>query len=57
MSVMSDQEQREHREAELVVRSALSALRLLSRLQDEDLQVAMARLDNWLSENSARWVK
>jgi hypothetical protein len=54
---MSDQEQREHREAELVVRSALSALRLLSRLQDEDLQVAMARLDNWLSENSARWVK
>lgn len=53
---MTEKEQREHQEATRVVRSALSALRL-TRLADEDIEVAKTRLENWLTENDGRWVK
>jgi hypothetical protein len=55
MRTMSSTELTEHREATQVVRSCLSALRL-SRLTDEDIAVAKARLENWLAENDGRWV-
>jgi len=52
---MTEAEQEEHRQAATVVRSALSALRL-SGLTDEDIEVAKARLDDWLRDNDGRWV-
>ena len=56
MRAMSATEQDEHWNACNAVRGALSNLRL-SRIQDEDVRVAMARLENWLVENDKRWVK
>ncbi len=56
MQAMTEQEQQEHMERSAVVRSAISALRLIA-LEDEDIQVACARLENWLAENEGRWVK
>jgi hypothetical protein len=56
METMTEQEQHDHEAATLAIRSALSALRL-TRVQDEDVQVAITRLDNWLTENDGRWVK
>jgi hypothetical protein len=53
---MAEAELEAHGETCLAVRSALSALRL-SRCQDEDVRVAMARLEEWLTENDGRWVK
>ena len=38
------------------IRSCLSALRL-TRCQDEDVEVAKARLEDWLADNDGRWVK
>jgi hypothetical protein len=54
--VMSAREQDEHHENTLAVRSALSALRL-TRIEDEDVAVAKARLENWLAENDGRWTR
>lgn len=51
---MTEQESVEHKETTVVVRSVLSALRL-TRCTDEDIEVAKARLDNWLTENDGRW--
>jgi len=53
---MTTDEQARHREACLTIRSALSALRLC-RVTDEDVAVAMARLENWLAENDTRWTR
>ena len=53
---MSEQEQQEHNENTNVVRSCVSALRL-SRIIDEDVQVALARLEDWLSDNDGRWTR
>lgn len=38
-----------------VILSALSSLRL-TRCTDEDVEVAKARLENWITENERRWV-
>lgn len=54
--VMTEKEQREHQEVCNTVRSALSALRL-TRCEDEDILVAAARLEEWLSQNDGRWAK
>jgi hypothetical protein len=51
---MTEQESAEHKERCTVVRSIVSALRL-TRIEDEDVQVALARLENWLGENDGRW--
>ena len=56
MKPMTDAERKEHRDQCSVVRSALSALRL-SRITDEDVAVAKARLEEWLAANDGRWVK
>jgi hypothetical protein len=56
MRPMTEAELDAAHEVALAVRSALSALRL-SRCQDEDVRVAMARLEEWLTENDGRWVK
>jgi hypothetical protein len=53
---MTINEQREHAETCLAIRSALSTLRL-SRVTDEDVTVAKARLENWLAENDGKWVR
>jgi hypothetical protein len=53
---MTGEEQAELRQQEQVVRSSLSALRL-THLEDEDIRVAKARLENWLAENEGRWTK
>jgi len=53
---MTADEQARHRETCLTIRSALSALRLC-RVTDEDVVVAMARLENWLAENDTRWTR
>jgi hypothetical protein len=46
----------EHEHTCLVIRRALSLLRL-TRVQDEDIRAAMARLDNWLTEHDGRWTR
>jgi hypothetical protein len=56
MKPMTEAEQSEHEQVCLAIRGALSALRL-TRVQDEDVRVAMARLEEWLCENDGRWVK
>ena len=58
MRAMTAREQEQHEDAILAVKGALSALRL-TRLgpTDENIAVAMARLDEWLTENDGRWVK
>lgn len=56
MKPMTGDEQEEHIQTCLVVRSCLSSLRL-TRIMDEDVRVAMARLENWLAEHEGRWVK
>ena len=38
-----------------VVLSCISSLRL-TRCADEDIEVAKARLENWITENEGRWV-
>lgn len=54
--LMSSEEQLVHAENCLAIRSALSALRL-TRVVDEDIEAAKARLENWLTENDGRWTK
>lgn len=56
MSAMTADEQREHEETCKVIRSCVSALRL-TRNRDDDVAVALARLENWLDENDGRWAK
>jgi len=56
MKPMTAKEQEEHRQDCLAIRSALSALRL-TRIEDEDIRIAAARLENWLTENDGRWIK
>ncbi len=53
---MTADEQRVHGNECNVIRSIVSALRLLHS-PDEDQTVALARLDNWLRENDGRWTK
>jgi hypothetical protein len=53
---MTKKEQDAHADTVKVIRSCLSALRLL-RLTDEDVSVARARLESWLVENDGRWTK
>ena len=52
----SPPEQVAHAELCTLIRGTLSTLRL-SRCEDEDVRVAKARLENWLTENDGRWVK
>lgn len=56
MKPLSEDEQAAHRDVVQVVLSALSGLRLTG-VRDEDIEVAKARLENWLAENAGRWVK
>ena len=56
MQPMTPEEQEAHEADVLHVKAALAALRL-TLLEDEDVQVAEARLENWLTENDGRWVK
>lgn len=54
---MTTVEQSQHREVEKVVAQVVAALRLVSFVnEDEDLQVALARCENWQAENAGRWV-
>lgn len=53
---MTATEQDEHRQVTTAVRSCVSVLRL-TRLKDEDVRVALARLENWLAENDGRWTR
>ena len=53
---MTEDELAEHKAVCLVIRNVVSVLRLTG-VEDEDVEVAAARLDNWLSENDGRWVK
>ena len=53
---MTAEEQADHDAACASIRSALSALRL-TRVEDEDVEVAKARLESWLSEHDGRWTK
>ena len=56
MKPLTATEQEEHEQVCLAIRGALSALRL-TRIQDEDVRVAIMRLEEWLCENDGRWVK
>ena len=56
MQPMTAKEQEFHQETVKTIRSVLSALRLTA-VTDEDIRVAQARLENWLTENDERWVK
>jgi hypothetical protein len=56
MKPMTADEQAEHAQVCLAIRSALSTLRL-TRCKDEDVRVAAARLEEWLANNDGRWVK
>jgi hypothetical protein len=56
MKPMTIAEQELHGQTCLAIRGALSALRL-TRVQDEDVRVAMTRLEEWLIANDGRWVK
>jgi hypothetical protein len=56
MRHMTADEQAEHVQVCLAIRSALSALRL-TRCQDEDVRVAAARLESWLGEHEGSFVK
>jgi hypothetical protein len=53
---MTEREQREHAEH---VANARLAYRLLAAIpnRDEDLAVAIARVDEWVGANEGRWVK
>ena len=59
MQPMTETEQRYHRWTTKEIRDFLPTLRAIAaRLaDDEDIQVAYARLDNWLRENDGRWVR
>jgi hypothetical protein len=52
--MMTAEEQELHQASCIAVRAALSSLRL-TRITDEDIEVAKARLENWLTENDGRW--
>jgi hypothetical protein len=54
--MMTEDEQAEHVQVCLAIRSALSTLRL-TRCQDEDVRGAMMRLEEWLEENEGSFVK
>lgn len=56
---MTQAEQNQHREAEKVMRQVVGALRLLELMdaENEDIQVARARCENWQTENAGRWVR
>jgi len=56
---MTRAEQNQQREAEKVMRQVIGALRLLTLLGDtsEDVAVALARCENWQTENEGRWVR
>lgn len=60
MKPLTKQEQDALRNVTNTVRSCVSALRLVRGVDDlsqnEDLAVAVARLENWLTENDGRWV-
>jgi hypothetical protein len=53
---MTEREQRDHAEH---VANARLAYRLLAAIpnRDEDLAVALARVDEWVGANEGRWVK
>ena len=53
---MTATEQAEQRLAEIAVAQAVEKLELLGS-DSEDIQVAIARLRNWLTENEGRWVR
>lgn len=53
---MTRREQDLHHERCMAVRHALSVLRL-SGVTHEDVAVAKARLENWLTENDGRWAR
>ena len=52
---MTRDEQDEFRQVTNVIRSCVSSLHL-TRCLDDDVQVALARLENWIAENEGRWV-
>lgn len=54
--VMTRREQADARTAYELVETAHRTL-LLSRVADEDVEVARARLGNWLIENARRWTR
>lgn len=56
MKPMTSTEQVEHVQTCLAIRSVVSMLRL-TRNRDEDVAVALAHLENWLTENDGRWTK
>jgi hypothetical protein len=56
--VMTLEEQEDFDACVKTVRSALSALRLTRLAEsEEDVAVAVARIENWLAENDRRWSK
>lgn len=55
---MTPQEQLEHDRTVAAIRGTVSTLRLTRLAADsEDVAVALARLENWLTENDRRWTK
>ena len=55
MKAMTDKEQAEHERVTAEVMRASLALRRAGQ-EDEDLQVALARIEEWLGQNEGRWV-
>lgn len=55
MKPLTEDEQEALTVAQVRIGQALSALRR-SGITDEDIEVARARLENWLVENDGRWV-
>jgi hypothetical protein len=54
---MTHDEQVRHDSVTDTIRSALKALKYCAEHDaSEDLNVAIARLENWLAENDRRWV-
>ena len=53
---MTEAEQATHLKTCIIVREAVAQLERI-RCEDEDVQVALARLKNWLTENDGRWVR
>lgn len=57
MRPMSPEVQAIHRQRTEDVRAALKSLKWAdTQGESEDLQVAIARVENWLAENAGRWV-
>lgn len=56
MKALTEREQTAHRNRVAAVESALAKLKRHGG-NDEDVRVAIARLENWLVENKGRWVK